>query len=230
MTSESIDALVEALTGTDSLAGACESLLESAVEMLGADVAGLLTWAEDGAPERLASTDAAETDLLLAPRGGPAWDAPTPGRGRPGVVTVSDLASDERWPAWGRALTSAGYRSMQIIVLPALAHRPLSLDLYGRRPQQFDAIEQDPAIDAVRLAALLLNRVERVEDLRAALRSRALIAQAQGLFMERFTLTSEQAMAYLRRLSQDQQVKVRDLAQQVVDFSDRGPQDAPRPR
>lgn len=228
MTSQSIDALVNALAATDSLAGACESLLGSAVEMLGADVAGLLTWTEDGTPERLASTDPEEMECVSAHRGGPAWTAPTADGGRPGLVTVSDLASDERWPAWASVLTNAGYRSMQIIVLPGLSHRPLSLDLYARRPHQFDEDGQGPAIDSVRLAALLLHRIERVEDLHNALGSRALIAQAQGLFMERFTLTSEQAMAYLRRLSQDQQVKVRDLAQQIVDVSDRCSQDAPR--
>ncbi|ANH36540.1 ANTAR domain protein [Nocardioides dokdonensis FR1436] len=222
MTDESVDALAQAIRASDGLDEACRCLLGAALQMLQADVAGLLTWRGDGAPERFASSDDAEIAALWSHPGGPAHEVRALSGDR---VVVPDLAAEERWPQWARALTDAGYRAMQVIVLPSLAHRPLALDLYARRPGAFDSNERDRAVDCVRLAALLLTMVEQVEDLRAALQSRALIAQAQGLFMERFTLTSEQAMAYLRRLSQHQQVKVRVLAQQVVDVSDARPQD-----
>ncbi len=55
-----------------------------------------------------------------------------------------------------------------------------------------------------------------MQNLREALTTRALIGQAQGIVMERHALTSEQAMAYLRRVSQQSQVKVRDLAERIV--------------
>jgi hypothetical protein len=51
--------------------------------------------------------------------------------------------------------------------------------------------------------------------------SRGLISQAQGLLMERYGLTGDGAMHYLRRTSQDLQRRVRDLAEQLITEHDR---------
>jgi AmiR/NasT family two-component response regulator len=46
--------------------------------------------------------------------------------------------------------------------------------------------------------------------------------------MERFELTEDRAMAYLMRVSQDQNTKLRELARQIVEGSDHGhPSDGP---
>jgi AmiR/NasT family two-component response regulator len=55
-----------------------------------------------------------------------------------------------------------------------------------------------------------------VEDLELALRSRTVIAAAVGMVMERYGLSYERAFAYLRRLSQDQNVKLRLVAERTV--------------
>ena len=47
--------------------------------------------------------------------------------------------------------------------------------------------------------------------------SRHIIGLAQGMLMERFDLDREQAFAVLRRYSQDRNIKLRNLAQYVVD-------------
>ena len=52
--------------------------------------------------------------------------------------------------------------------------------------------------------------------LRAALTSRAVIDQAKGILMHRFHLDPPAAFALLKRLSQDHNVKVRDLAGALV--------------
>jgi hypothetical protein len=54
-------------------------------------------------------------------------------------------------------------------------------------------------------------------DLWRAIDGRNLIGQAQGILMERYQLTAEQAFALLRRYSQAQNVKLAILALQLVE-------------
>jgi AmiR/NasT family two-component response regulator len=56
----------------------------------------------------------------------------------------------------------------------------------------------------------------KVEELHTALETRHTIGLAQGLLMARYELTTEQAFEYLRRSSQDGNVKLRRLADRVV--------------
>ena len=50
----------------------------------------------------------------------------------------------------------------------------------------------------------------------AAIDSRNLIGQAQGILMERYRLTPGKAFAVLRRLSQDLNTKIAVLAEELV--------------
>lgn len=54
------------------------------------------------------------------------------------------------------------------------------------------------------------------EDLQALLARRQVIGEAQGIVMERYNLTSETAHALLSRLSQENNLKLHDLAVHVV--------------
>ena len=56
----------------------------------------------------------------------------------------------------------------------------------------------------------------KVDDLHVALETRHTIGLAQGLLMARYDLTTEQAFDYLRRSSQDGNVKLRRLADRIV--------------
>ncbi|MBM7509452.1 ANTAR domain-containing protein [Nocardioides sp. 31GB23] len=220
MTDDAVDALLEALTGAPSLEAACAGLLTTARGMLGAEVAGLVAWDARGRLEHLASTDAAITSRLCDVPGGPICP-PIPEATHPdGVLTVVDLRTEDRWPDWAREVAGAGYLSVQLISLPSMVHRPLALHAWAARPGAFDGDTHPRTIDVVRLAALMIAQTERVEHLAEALRTRSMIAQAQGIVMERFSLDSEQAMAYLRRVSQGRQVKIRDLAQRLVGARD----------
>lgn len=216
MTDEAVESLLDALTGAPSLEDACAGLLTTAGRMLGADVAGLVAWDARGRLEHLASTDAEHTTLLCDLVGGPICPPSTTDAHPDGVLTIDDVETEDRWPDWARQVLAAGYRSVQVISLPSMAHRPLAMHAWAARPHAF-AGGSPPTIDRVRLAALMIAQTERVENLAEALRTRSLIAQAQGIVMERFSLDPEQAMAYLRRVSQDRHVKIRDLARTLVD-------------
>ena len=63
----------------------------------------------------------------------------------------------------------------------------------------------------------LSSEIHRVENLRAALTSRDVIGQAQGILIERERITADQAFGVLRRTSQHLNIKLREVAQYVVD-------------
>jgi AmiR/NasT family two-component response regulator len=64
---------------------------------------------------------------------------------------------------------------------------------------------------------MALGRARRDEDLTAALLTRKVIGQAIGILMERFGLDEDRAFAYLVRVSSRSNVKLRDVAKEIVD-------------
>jgi AmiR/NasT family two-component response regulator len=64
-----------------------------------------------------------------------------------------------------------------------------------------------------------------VENLREAVQSRQLIGQAVGIVMERYGLNDQRAFAFLARISQTRNVKLRIVAREILDeMGDRSPQ------
>lgn len=66
-------------------------------------------------------------------------------------------------------------------------------------------------------AALALERTMYEEQLNDALSTRRTIGQATGIVMERFELNERLAFQYLVRISQQSYVKLRELAQELVE-------------
>jgi AmiR/NasT family two-component response regulator len=94
--------------------------------------------------------------------------------------------------------------------------RSMCLELYSARPRAFTTSGLAVARRVAKHAGLTLRQVDRALNLEEALETRALIGQAQGILMERYQLTGDQAMSFLRRTSQQTHIKVRDLADSVV--------------
>jgi AmiR/NasT family two-component response regulator len=74
------------------------------------------------------------------------------------------------------------------------------------------------------LARLALDSAEeritsasKARNLAEALQTRELIGQAQGILMERERITTDQAFDVLRRASQHMNIKLREVAQTLVD-------------
>ncbi len=61
------------------------------------------------------------------------------------------------------------------------------------------------------------DEARRTDNLQAALTTRGLIGQAQGILMERERITADQAFDVLRRASQRLNIKLRDVAQTLID-------------
>jgi GAF domain-containing protein len=66
-------------------------------------------------------------------------------------------------------------------------------------------------------ASLALGHSRREEQLSAALLTRKVIGQAIGILMERLDLNEDGAFAYLTRVSSHTNVKLRTVAQEIVD-------------
>jgi hypothetical protein len=102
-------------------------------------------------------------------------------------------------------------RSLLALALPANGTPPApgALNLYGRYPRAFGVIDRGRGIFLASLAARALTTARQREDderraanLLAALVTREMIGQAQGILMERERITADQAFDILRRASQ----------------------------
>ncbi|WP_207084160.1 GAF and ANTAR domain-containing protein [Nocardioides sp. S5] len=133
------------------------------------------------------------------------------------TVVSGDLATDVRWPNWGpQVVRELGLSSTVSYRLYSTDKDLGALSLYGAEVSAFTA---DDIADGLALAAhvaVALAAAQEVEHLENALRGRTVIGQATGVLMERFDLAPDRAFSVLSRLSQQKNVKLRDLAEQIV--------------
>lgn len=216
--SETARALFSAGSVTDTL----QRVVDLAVETIeGCDYAGIFLLEED-AVTTPAHTDPVviEVDTLQHRSGeGPCLDAINNG----GAVYADDLAGDARWPRFGPQATAAGVRTVLALTLPGNGTNG-ALNLYARYPQAFGVIDRAKGLLLSALAGLALSSAaahddeeRRLDNLQAALATRAVIGQAQGILIERERITPDQAFDILRRASQHLNIKLRDVAQALVD-------------
>ena len=132
-------------------------------------------------------------------------------------VMVHDTHQEDRWPAWASAAADTGFRSMMGVRLYTSQRTIGSLNLYHSRPHHFSAADLQVAHVLARHAAIAMSRVQESDHLWRAIDARKLIGQAQGILMERYDLDDDHAFEVLRRYSQNSNVKLRDVAQMVVD-------------
>jgi GAF domain-containing protein len=167
--------------------------------------------------EVVASTDPAVDDLIATQmRSGTGPVLAMVGKGVDGVL-VADTREEMRWPGWAAAAVTIGVRSMISVRLGTSARTIGTLNLYDSRPHHFSVADVEVAHVLARHAAIALDRASDAENFSRALDSRKLIGQAQGILMERFDLDDAGAFEVLRRYSQDNNVKLRDVAQSIVD-------------
>ncbi|MCD9199521.1 GAF and ANTAR domain-containing protein [Aeromicrobium wangtongii] len=135
-----------------------------------------------------------------------------------------DVRMDERWPKWGPAVADLGLRSVLSLRLETKSRQYGSLNLYAERVNAFDDDDLAVASIFVRHAAVALANAHNEEGLQVAIDARKLIGQAQGVLMERFDIDADRAFEFLRRQSQTHNVKLRFVAEWVVEH--RGSPDA----
>jgi len=195
---------------------ALSSLVESAAANVpGVDFASITLHSKDRSLSTVAATDPLATQLDALQyelHEGPCYAAVTEDR----LVLVNDLVGSEDYPRYAPRAVELGVRTQSAIQLVSNGDRA-GLNLYARTARAFDRSTVHVAELFATHAAALLEYVEQVDQLSEALRTRTDIGTAVGILMERYGIGPQQAFAFLSRNSQSRNIKVRTLAQRVVD-------------
>jgi transcriptional regulator with GAF, ATPase, and Fis domain len=140
-------------------------------------------------------------------------------RGPEVFIDAPDLEHDERFAAFAPGAAAQGCRAVLAHRLYVDSETVGSLNLYASEPHAYSATDRQRAVVLSVLASLAINaaRLELdSEGLREAVQTRDVIGQAKGILMQRDRVTADEAFASLRRESQRQNVKLRELAEQLV--------------
>jgi GAF domain-containing protein len=132
------------------------------------------------------------------------------------AVRLSDLATEQRWPAFTGRARKLGVRSMLAVRLSVQSDGLWALSLHSKQPYAFDAYAQHVASLFATHAAVAMSNEQSKEDLRTAVSTREVIGKAQGILMERFKITDDLAFRLLVRASQDTNRKLRDIAEELA--------------
>ena len=177
---------------------------------------GLCLQRRPGVVETVAVSDDAVHDLERAQHDGGEGTCPPAIDGRD-VALAEGVPDRDDWTHYQPVARRHGVGAQVSVRLDGSERLSGSLTVYATEPQGISAAtERLTTLFAVH-AAVALERAHREENLRIALSTRRLIGQALGLTMERFELDEDLAFRYLVRLSSTGNVKLRDIAQELVD-------------
>ena len=152
------------------------------------------------------------------------------------TVTITDLASDQRWPEYRDRALAAGIRSSVSLPLATAGRSVGALNLYRTEPGTFSTEQVRNAWAFARQAmsalTLVLRQTEQMTvevQLRDALAARALIDQAIGILMGQRRCDATEAFGILRETSQHLNRKLRDVAVDTIEATTGRPPAEPRP-
>ncbi len=184
----------------------------------GVDYASISVVGQDNQLSTVGATDplALKADSLQYElHGGPCTDAAL----ETATVQSYDVVNDPRWPQYGARVAELGLRGQTALTVQAGAQRLGALNLYSTQPGLLssDQLVLAQAYAAQAATGMLLRR--RVETFNDAMRARSVISQAIGLVMERYSLDEGRAFDYLVQVSQTSNVKLRQVAREIVEQS-----------
>jgi transcriptional regulator with GAF, ATPase, and Fis domain len=132
------------------------------------------------------------------------------------VVRCVDLRHDQRWPEFAAAAVELGVHSILSFQLYTHHRGAGAMNSLSRRRHAFDIKAEATLAMLATHAAITLIAAEKETQFESALASRDLIGQAKGIIMERFKLDAGRAFAMLTKLSQDSNIPVRHIAEELV--------------
>lgn len=208
--------LAETLRAAPDPVHTAEEVVSYARKQLDSDYAGITLIRRQGRLETVAPTDplvdqvdALQHELAEGPCRDASW-AKEP-------LLCPDLSTETRWPRWAPAVVAAGISAMLSVELSGTDGRRIgAVTSYWAVSRTFTPDQVAFASLFARHAALALATSTEIAGLNVALDSRKRIGQAQGILMARYDLDEERAFEVLRRYSQDNNVKLRDVAEQIV--------------
>ncbi len=184
----------------------------------GCDHASLMI-RQDGTYRTVAVSDAIARridKLELALNNGPCLDAIEDGAAQ----LESDLTAGSRWPALAaRVVAQTSVRGALSVRVPVDRSKVAALNLFSDAPRAFDHSSLDGATILGAFASVASNAAalhEEAGTLRRGLTSNRAIGKAVGMLMVRDDVSDDDAFDILRRRSQAANVKLADIAADIV--------------
>lgn len=150
---------------------------------------------------------------------GPCVDAV---RGEQPVVRLEHAGQDPRWPQYLPGAVARGLRSQLSVRLWTGEQALGGINFYSTVSDTIDSQASDIAELLAAQASIALSHAQQAQQLQEAVATRQVIGQAVGIVMERYGISHHAAFEYLARESQVSNTKLRVLAQELVDATERG--------
>jgi hypothetical protein len=133
------------------------------------------------------------------------------------TIHVADLETDERFPLYRRdAMEKTPIRSVMAFQMFIAGETMGALNVYAEEPRAFGQASRDIGLIFAAHSSVAWNSARRDEQFRRALASRDTIGQAKGMIMERYGVDAVQAFEVLRKLSQDSNVPLVQIATELA--------------
>jgi GAF domain-containing protein len=211
------------LSEDTSLVDSLQGVAGAGCTLLGGCSASSITLIEKDRPTTVAATD--DTAVALDKAQYAEGDGPCLTSAREEtVISLEDATAAPRWPAFAQAASELGVGSSLSVPLSLPGDTFGGLNLYGTEVGAFD--DQDQAIArtfATQASAVVWNALaywtahEQATNLTLAMEHRAVIEQAKGIIMAAQHCSADEAFDILRRASQRENRKLRDIASDLVE-------------
>ena len=133
------------------------------------------------------------------------------------TIHVADLETDDRFPLYREdALAQTPIKSIMAFQLFIADETMGALNVYAEEPHAFGKESREIGLIFAAHSSVAWNAARRDEQFKRALASRDVIGQAKGMIMERYGVDAVQAFELLRKLSQDSNVPLVQIANELV--------------
>lgn len=194
-----------------------KDVTSAAMELIdGVDIAGVLLVGKNGSFETLAPTSDLMfklDELQMRYLEGPCVRAALAEI----VVRTDDFRKESKWPNYSPKVVELGVLSGLSFKLYTADRTAGALNLFAYEPRLWDVEAETIGMVLAAHAAAAIIASREGDQLQSALSTRDRIGQAKGIVMERYGIDDVAAFAMLRRLSQDTNTKLIDIAQKVID-------------
>ncbi|WP_373922055.1 GAF and ANTAR domain-containing protein [Streptomyces sp. T12] len=192
----------------------------SAIELVdGCDAAGFLVL-RDAKVETLAPTHqlVVDSDELQQRLGeGPCFDVARTSHGER-VFRIADLTGEhQRWPAYAPQAHALGVGSMMGFLLFTDDEDLGALNVYSRKPGAFNEASEPVGRLLASHAAVAFSSARTHAQMEQAVATRHVIGEAMGILMGSHRFSEEEAFDVPRRYSQENNVKLREVARLVCE-------------
>jgi GAF domain-containing protein len=215
---QKLSSLLEAENGLEKTLATVVEL--AVVSVAGCDSAGI-TLRNGGRDTTTAASDdyTLEIDKIQYGEGqGPCVSA----MAESAIQQIEVISEETRWPEFCRRAAEHGLRSALSLPLNSDGMAG-TLNLYAKSERAFGARSVAVAEIFAKQSVIALQNAQTyaaarnvAEQLNEALKTRDVIGQAKGILMEREGISDEAAFEMLRTLSQNSNVKLRDVAQRLI--------------